>query len=378
MSEDTSALEERIERSLPVAVGMATGFSLDVAREVAAETDRPVMVLASRRQVDCEHAGGGYVGWTTPEWCSRSNRVDGRARLILTRDHGGPYQHPQDSQRQAGPQAAMAFATHSLRCDIESGVELLHIDTSIGPGGVAEDAAVAVRRAVELVEASGAIASRTRSPVCFELGVEVQGESISDPAAFASEVGPLVADFRRVRGAPPAFVVAQTGTKVRGRRNTGVVQRRGGSAAQDRQLRGLATVVRSFGSRLKAHNCDYLGDRAARRLRSAGAWMNVSPELGVAQTLAVLRAARASRLDGALDTFCEAVIEAGYWRKWADGPEEAVPDREKVLLGGSYLFSAPAFTELRDRLDRSLRSQHRSTRRIAIDAAKGVVRRFTG
>lgn len=29
ISDDTSALEERIERSLPVAIGMATGFSLD-------------------------------------------------------------------------------------------------------------------------------------------------------------------------------------------------------------------------------------------------------------------------------------------------------------------------------------------------------------
>jgi len=357
---------------------MATGYSLDAAREVAVAADRPVMVLASRRQVDCEHAGGGYVGWTTPEWCSRSGNIGDRAGLILTRDHGGPYQHPRDIQERADPPNAMAFAIDSLRCDIESGVELLHIDTSIGRGGTAESAPIAVHRALELIAACKDIAGGAGRTVGFELGVEVQTEAISDPQVFASEIAPLVTELRQDHGVSPIFMVAQTGTKVRGRRNSGVLQSQGPSESQDRRLCGLASVVRSLGSQLKAHNCDYLGDEAVRRLRSVGAWMNVSPELGTAQTVTVLRAAQHNSLDGVIDSFCDAVIKAGYWRKWADGPEEMVPDREKVLLGGSYLFSTPTFTELRERLDRALRPQGLSTRRIAIDAAKAVVRRYTG
>lgn len=368
-------LQARIDRSLRVAVGMATSYALDAVRELADEAGRPVMVIASRRQVDCEHAGGGYVGWTTADWCASSAKGGDRARLLLTRDHGGPYQHPRDLREQLSPSAAMASAIESFGCDIQAGVELLHLDTSLGAGGAPERTAVAMQRTVELVAACAEIADREKRAVGFELGVEVQSELVAEPQRFADEVGPLVVEVKRACGAVPVFVVAQTGTKVAGRRNTGELQGRS-STVQARRLRGLAAAVDAFGSRLKAHNCDYLSDQAIRRLHDLGAWMNISPELGSAQTVAVLRAARENRLDGSLDSFCDAVISAGYWRKWAEAPDGAVPDREKVVLGGSYLFSTPAFAELRERLDRALESQDRCTRGVATDAAKAVVRRY--
>jgi hypothetical protein len=228
---------------------------------------------------------------------------------------------------------------------------------------------------VELVGACAEIAAREHRSVGFELGVEVQSEQIADPQRFAEEVGPLVAAVRRACGAAPMFLVAQTGTKVAGRRNTGELQHRA-LAAQDQRLRGLAAAVGALGSRLKAHNCDYLSGRAIASLHDRRAWMNISPEIGSAQTAAVLRAARENRLDGSLDSFCEAVIAAGYWRKWADAPDSAVSDHEKVIIGGSYLFATPAFAELAERLDRALRPQGGATRRVATDAAKAVVRRF--
>lgn len=378
MANDALTLSNRIERSLRVAVGMATAYSLDLAREVGIEAGRPVMLIASRRQVDSERTGGGYLGWTTPEWCARSSQVDDRGRLLLARDHGGPYQRPQDIEQQASPPVAMASALESLRCDIESGVELLHIDTSVGPGGDAETTATALHRAAELVAACTEIAGRARRQVSFEVGFEVQNESISDPEDYARVIVPLLTELRRSCNVSPAFIVAQTGTKVTGRRNTGVLQRRPRSATQGRQLRELAAVISSFGGRLKAHNCDYLGGRAVLRLRSVGAWMNISPEVGTAQTVAVVRSARDLHLGGALDEFCDAVIAAGFWRKWAGGAQQTISDQEKVALGGSYLFSAPVFAELRERLDRALRPDRRCTRRIAIDAAKAVVHRYYG
>ena len=63
----------------------------------------------------------------------------------------------------------MESALASLRSDIESGVELLHLDTSLGAGGTAECAQVAQERAVELAAACAAMAreaggqSRSRS-----------------------------------------------------------------------------------------------------------------------------------------------------------------------------------------------------------------------
>lgn len=374
-----SSLHQQIDRSLRIAVGMATEYVLDAAREVATEVGRPVMVIASRRQIESIDAGGGYVGLSTPEWCARarSGGTSGEAtgHVLLARDHGGPYQHPRDLSGVVAPSTAMKAAAESFRWDIESGVDLIHIDTSLGVDGLGEDPHTACERALELATGCAEVAASTGRPIAYEVGIEVQDTSIADAQEYADQMDDLLGRLRRECAISPAFLVAQTGTKVFQRTNRGVLQRRPELLRNQRSLRNLGSVVGSLGSRLKAHNCDYLDDQAVRELHRAGAWMNVSPELGVAQTIAVLEAARGAKLGDPLDAFCEATITAGYWRKWT-GDDPAVPDDEKVMLGGSYLFAAPVFAELRQRLDHALRPQGRSTARIAIDAVKAVMRRY--
>lgn len=369
-----NGLVARIERSVRVAVGMATEYVLPAAVQMADAIGRPVMLIASRRQVDSPEFGGGYVGWSTPQWCARAaaERADGS--LLLARDHAGPYQHPRDLQAPTDPHTAMANAIESLRCDIESGIELLHIDTSHGPGGTAEAPEVAIERAVALVTACVDVARAAHRSVAFEVGIEVQATAIADLDDFADQVKRLLGALASKCGVSPVFVVAQTGTKVTGRRNTGVIQRRPLPREHRERLHDIGALVRSLGSRLKAHNCDYLAVPGIRALHAADAWMNISPEIGVAQTLAVVDAARAAGLNGPLDAFCEATVDAGFWRKWAG--DDAVPEGEKVALGGSYLFATPVFAELRDRLDRILRRRGQSTRRIAVNEAKAVAFRY--
>ena len=369
-----NGLLSRIERSERVALGMATEYVVQAAREIAADTGRPVILIASRRQVDSPEAGGGYVGWSTQEWCARVVRDQADGLLLLARDHAGPYQHPRDLAEPTNPETAMAFAIESLRCDIESGLDLLHIDTSLGPDGAAETTDVAVERAAELVGTCVEMANAIDRRVAFEVGIEVQSTAIADPGEYADQVKTILGAVASRCGVAPAFLVAQTGTKVVGRRNTGVVQRHPVSTDDRERLRDLGALIRSLGSRLKAHNCDYLAGHGIRALRTADAWMNVSPEIGVAQTLAVVRAARAAKLDAPLGDFCAAAINAGYWRRWADG--EAVSDREKVALGGSYLFSTPVFAELRDEMDHVLRRSNRSVGQILVDEVKAVAFRY--
>jgi hypothetical protein len=365
------AVARDVDRALSVAVGMATPYTLDAASEVAGEAGRPVMLIASRRQVECSSAGGGYVGWTTEQWCTRARSAPA-GRLILARDHGGPYQHPGDD---GGAELAMAAARRSLRCDIESGVRLLHIDTSLGPGGRAESLAIALTRVVALVANCVEVAGGLGRRVGFELGLEVQAEHVADPDRYGDQVRPAVEQIRTTCGVTPVFVVAQTGTKVVECENVGRLVSAGPASEERRRLAGLAVAARRLGGRLKAHNCDYLPAPAIEALHRVGAWMNISPEVGVAQTAAIVRSLQAARLPTILDEFCDQVIQAGYWRKWTRTAVD-VPDGRKVMLGGSYLFSAPIFAEVRGRLDRALGRHGRSTRRIAIDAAKAVVWRY--
>jgi hypothetical protein len=365
-------LTTRVERSLRVAIGMATPYSLDAAREVAAETGRPVIVIASRRQVDGVEPG--YVGWNTPQWCAAAGTGRGAGGLLLARDHGGPYQHPRDLGHR-DPADVMRSAREALLLDIDSGVELLHVDTSVGADGSPETPDRARQRAVELINACTAHAAAVGRRVGFEVGLEVQEEQVADDAAFGEHMWELLGELSRYGNERPLFVVAQTGTKVTGRRNTGVLARRP-DADPRRRLDRLARLVGALRSRLKAHNCDYLPGPAVTALRSCGAWMNISPEAGVAQTTAVLHAARAARLSEVVDDFCDATLRAGHWRRWlGDGP---AADDDKVATGGSYLFATPAFAALRAELDRALAGSGRSTRRIATDAVKSLIRRYAG
>ena len=366
----TSTLTSRIAGSLPVAVGMATRYSLDAAREISIEANRPVMVIASRRQVEADELGGGYVGLDTGRWASDAAASTGS--LIVARDHGGLYQHPADHAGATDEGEVTERALESFRNDILSGVELLHIDTSLGQHG-AQPPEVARRQAVALVDECQAQAAALGRHVAFELGFEQQDETISSADEFRSWVSPLLSELGRRQGTETAFVVAQTGTKVMDGCNTGALNRDSAGAVEASQLRRLAGMISDLGCRLKAHNCDYLNGSAITTLRTSGAWMNISPELGSAQVRAVLQAARSARADATVDHFCEAAIDAGYWRKWVTSPD-VCPDATKVRLGGSYLFATDAFDELRERLDFALGEDH--TRRVAIDAAKAVIRRF--
>lgn len=103
--------------------------------------------------------------------------------------------------------------------------------------------------------------------------------------------------------------------------------------------------------------------------------MNISPELGLAQTRAVLAAGRAAGLGTHVDAFCQATLEAGHWRRWVP-QDDHVSDAEKVRLGGSYMFATHHFKELSQRLDRELVSAATTSARIAVEAVKNVMRRY--
>jgi hypothetical protein len=294
--------------------------------------------------------------------------------LLLSRDHGGPYQHPYDLFDNADADVAIGRALGSLKCDIESGVEILHIDTSVGIHGAPETFDVASERAIALVGSCVDMAHQMKREIAFEIGYEVQTEYFAELAEFSTQLHHLIHGLRRW-GVVPAFVVCQTGTKVNGRKNVGLITSQARREAAER-VHALSAVAGAYGAHLKAHNCDYLDSAAIQTLTNAGAWLNISPELGLAQTITIVKAARRLGITGTCDAFCNSAVNAGFWRKWVSDPTE-VSDEDKVALGGSYLFSTPSFAALRDELDYALAGYGGSTMRLAIDAIKTVVTRYT-
>ncbi len=202
-----------------------------------------------------------------------------------------------------------------------------------GPYG-AQPAEVALELAVELATECADYAASLRRRVAFEFSLEAQDETIADADDYRCHMSPLITELSRRRDVNTAFVVAQTGTKVLDGCNIGVLNRDSTGNAEATQLRRLAALVRSLGCRLKAHNSDFLNRRAITMLRRHSVWMNISPELGSAQTRAVLTAAyaRDACAHTAAEDFCSAAIESGYWRKWVSAAGGCT-DAAKVELG---------------------------------------------
>ena len=72
-------------------VGPMSKNCIDACCEIASPTI-PLMLIASRRQIDSEEFGGGYVqNWTTSDFSKYVLKKN--KNIILCRDHGGPWQN---------------------------------------------------------------------------------------------------------------------------------------------------------------------------------------------------------------------------------------------------------------------------------------------
>ena len=75
-------------------VGPMSLNCVKAASEVSNKFKFPLMLIASRRQIDSAENGGGYVNnWNTKEYSNFVKSLDKKKQIILARDHGGPWQN---------------------------------------------------------------------------------------------------------------------------------------------------------------------------------------------------------------------------------------------------------------------------------------------
>ncbi len=88
-------------------VGPMSKICVDAAIELSNENRIPLILIASRRQIDSEELGGGYVNnWTTQQFADYVLDKDKAGRVILARDHGGPWQNEKEKQANLGLRSA--------------------------------------------------------------------------------------------------------------------------------------------------------------------------------------------------------------------------------------------------------------------------------
>lgn len=281
------------------------------------DTKRPLMIIASRNQVDAE---SGYV-MTTPQLRSLLDTLP-TDYVWMCRDHCGPYFL--DSEKGLSLKKAIEATKKTIAYDIEQGFDLIHIDTSRVEDtyGVAE----------ELFKFCVSLNPNVR----FEFGTEENVGVAAGAVKYREDVA-FAKNMPNIE-----FVVAQTGSLC-------YEDHQAGTFEMD-TVRDLVKVANDNGVKLKEHNADYLSPDQVRLRKAAGVHaMNIAPQLGVVQTK-LLRELCLSRVgEQEWQAFSRIVLDSGRWRKWTDSDS----DEQRVTVAGHYCFASPEYQAILDVL-----SQH--------------------
>ena len=168
---------QKKKRCTFLGVGPMSLNCVDVTIDIANKYEIPIFLIASRRQIDDESFGGGYVNnWTTDQFASYVKEKDKKGKIYLARDHGGPWQNPKEIEMNMGLRQAMDSAKNSYFSDIKAGFQIIHIDPSIDIHSTPNLDEV-LERIYELYEFCWKSAKDLNQNIAFEIGTEEQSGS---------------------------------------------------------------------------------------------------------------------------------------------------------------------------------------------------------
>jgi tagatose-1,6-bisphosphate aldolase non-catalytic subunit AgaZ/GatZ len=338
------------EGQIATGIGPMSKTCVDAIYRYSHEKKQPIMVIASRRQVECAALGHGYVnGWTTEEFGKHCSSLKGKfpqSEVFLCRDHGGPWQGTDEESMEL--EAAMERAEESFEADVLAGFDLLHIDPSLCKDGNVSTRAV-LENTARLLRHCSEFAARHGKKIEFEIGTEENVGAITTPESFSQLVGGVAAVCARDGMEKPVFVVGQTNSLVKEMRQIGEFN------AKNTAM--LMAAAAKHGFLLKEHNADYLTEYQLRqRLKIGVPSMNVAPEFGVIESQAFIDFCFKNGQDGIVDRFLKLSLDSGKWRKWLINPDY-VSDHDRSLIAGHYVFGKPEFGDMCASLDASALSE---------------------
>ena len=345
------------KRCTLLGVGPMSLNCVDAAIELANEHEAPLLLIASRRQIDSEEFGGGYVNnWTTQEFAKYVIDNDQKGKILLARDHGGPWQSTKEVTENLSLRRAMDSAKLSYLRDIEAGFQLLHIDPSVDIHS-SPNLDEILERVFELYDYCWTHAQRLGREVIFEVGTEEQSGSTNSQEELDYTLNELLKFCKKNNIPQPSFVVIQTGTRVMETRNVGSFDtplRVANELPAEIQVPKMIEICNRYGIMMKEHNTDYLSDEALQwhpRLGIHAA--NVAPEFGVVETLALLDILEKNNLHGLANDFLKLSYDSKKWEKWMLD-ETTASDRDRSIISGHYVFSRPGCDEIKAKARKDL------------------------
>jgi tagatose-1,6-bisphosphate aldolase non-catalytic subunit AgaZ/GatZ len=333
-------------------VGPMSKNCVDATIELAEQYKTPLMLIASRRQIDSEQFGGGYVeNWTTKQFADYVIEKDINKNIILARDHGGPWQNELEKSQNMNLKDAMQSAKDSYRADIDARFNMLHIDPSVDIYSQPNIDQV-LERVYELYDFCWSYAQHKKQDIIFEIGTEEQsgGSNSQEELEYTLE---NMRKFCKINKMPfPSFIVIQAGTRVMETKNIGSFDspiRVANELPPEIQIPQMINICNKYGIFMKEHNTDYLSTDSLRWQPRLGIHAaNIAPEFGVAETKAFIEILREGGHADLLDDFLKISYNSMKWKKWMLKDTEA-NDTDRAIIAGHYIFSSNEFIELKEK-----------------------------
>ena len=344
-------------------VGPMSKNCVNASIQLANEHKIPLMLIASRRQIDSEELGGGYVNnWTTESFSKYVKSKDKKKNIILCRDHGGPWQNNLELKNKFNLKKAMDSAKRSYSEDIDNDFKVIHIDASVSSNGEKVSSKDLLNRTFELYEHCYAHAKRKKKEIIFEVGTEEQSGSTNTFEEIEYFLNEITKFCKKNRLPNIFFIVLQSGTKVVELRNIGSfdsIVRVKNQLPVEIQIIKLIEMCKKYNVNFKEHNADYLSEDALKWHPFLGIQaVNVAPEFGTTETKTILELMRKNRFFDLYDEFSETCIKSKKWDKWMIKNSKAT-ELEKVLISGHYLFSDPNGKRILNQLQMKLKKKYR-------------------
>ena len=331
-------------------VGPMSLNCVNASIEIANENEIPLMLIASRRQIDSEEFGGGYVNnWATQKYADYVIDRDKKGKIILARDHGGPWQNEKEQKENLSLRRAMESAKRSYKADIEAGFQMIHIDPSVDIHGEL-DVDEVLDRIYELYEFCWRIAHNNGQDIIFEIGTEEQSGSTNTQDELEYTLN-QIGSFCKRNGLPfPTFVVIQTGTRVMETRNVGSFDsplRVADELPAEIQVPKMIEICNRHDIFMKEHNADYLSNESLKWHPRLGIHAsNVAPEFGVCETRSLVHLLENRGLNSLAEKFLNFSFNSRKWEKWLL-PNSQTSDREKAIIAGHYVFAKNEVDEIK-------------------------------
>ena len=340
-------------------VGPMSQNCVDVVIDICNTEEVPIQLIASRRQIECESLGGGYVNsWTTESFSEYVKDKDKKNLVLLARDHGGPWQNYSEVEENLDLGLAMSSSKISFKADIENDFDFIHVDPSVDIKNKVSNEDI-LKRVEDLYKFCIETADVLNKEIFIEVGTEEQVEGLNKIEEVESNLK-YIKNFCEKSGMPmPTFYVVQNGSKVKETQNTGVFQNLNlenyDKDSSIRQISLINNLCLNYGVLPKAHNSDYLTYDVSKvypKINLKGG--NIAPEFGVIETQTIIFLLKKYKLFPELEDFVMLALDSQKWVKWMKNNSKA-DDLEKATIAGHYIFSNKSFTALKEKIDYKLR-----------------------